>query len=118
MDGLSADEATLMRIGSNAVYHLAAPVVVRISRQGVDVDDVRRTVAVARWLESVSYPAVRAIDVDQPIVINGHVVTFWKSVSNDGQQFATVGEVAEVLIEEPRCAPARARVGRSQRRCQ
>ena len=96
-DGLSADDATLMRIGSNAVYHLAAPVVVRISRQGADLDEARRAVAVARWLESVHYPAVRAIDVDQPIGINGHVVTFWKSASKDGQDYATVAQVAEVL---------------------
>ena len=86
-----------MRIGSNAVFHLAAPVVVRISRQGADLEEARRAVAVARWLESVDYPAVRAVDVDQPIVINGHVVTFWKSVSKDGQEYATVAEVAEVL---------------------
>jgi hypothetical protein len=40
--------ARLLRLGSNAVYRLAASVVVRISRQGADVEHVRRTVAVAR----------------------------------------------------------------------
>jgi Ser/Thr protein kinase RdoA (MazF antagonist) len=97
IDGLSADDATLLRLGSNAVYHLTAPVVVRISRQGADADQARRTVAVARWLESVDYPAVRVVDVDQPVILNDHVVTFWRSLSKDGQQYATVGEVAEVL---------------------
>ena len=96
-DGLSADDAKLMRLGSNAVFHLKAPVVVRISRQGADVDDARRTLAVARWLESVDYPAVRVVDIDQPIIVNGHVITFWKSVSRDGRQWATAGEVAEVF---------------------
>lgn len=106
-DGLSADDAHLMRLGSNAVFHLQAPVVVRISRQGADVDQARRTIAVARWLESVDYPAVRVIDVDQPIILNGHVVTFWQSVSRDGRQWATVGEVAEVLARLHRLdAPA------------
>jgi Ser/Thr protein kinase RdoA (MazF antagonist) len=95
--GLSAENAKLLRLGSNAVYHLTAPVVVRVSRQDADLDQASRTVAVARWLESVDYPAVRAIDIDQPIVVNGHAVTFWQSVSNDGEQFATVAEVAEVL---------------------
>jgi aminoglycoside phosphotransferase (APT) family kinase protein len=85
-------------MGSNAVYHLTAPVVVRVSRDNADVDLARRTVAVARWLESVCYPAVRAIDVDQPIVIDGHAVTFWQSLSDDGQQYATVKEVADVLV--------------------
>ncbi|HET9898931.1 MAG TPA: aminoglycoside phosphotransferase family protein [Streptosporangiaceae bacterium] len=106
-DGLSAEDASLMRLGSNAVFHLKAPVVVRISRQGTDVNEAVRTVAVARWLEAVDYPAVRVVDVDQPIVLNGHVVTFWEAVSRDGQQFATVGEFAEILARLHRLdAPA------------
>jgi Ser/Thr protein kinase RdoA (MazF antagonist) len=104
-DDLSPDDATLLRIGSNAVFHLSAPVVVRISRRGADVEEARRAVAVARWLESVDYPAVRATDVDQPIVINGHVVTFWRSVSKDGRQFATVAEVGQVLAQLHRLVP-------------
>jgi aminoglycoside phosphotransferase (APT) family kinase protein len=84
-------------MGSNAVYHLTAPVVARVSRDDADIGRARRTVAVARWLESASYPAVRAIDVDQPVVIDGHAITFWESVSDDGRQYATVAEVAEVL---------------------
>ncbi len=95
---LDPDNARLLRVGSNAVYRLAAPIVVRISRGNADVDHVRRTVAVARWLRSVDYPAVRAIDVDQPVVVDGHAVTFWEAVSDDGDQYATVREVAEVLV--------------------
>lgn len=104
-DGLDASKATLLRIGSNAVFHLSAPVVVRISRQGGDIEEARRTVAVARWLESVGYPAVRLADVDQPVLINGHVVTFWKSVSSRGDEFATVREVAEVLAALHKLVP-------------
>lgn len=106
-DGLSADDANLMRLGSNAVFHLKAPVVVRISRKDADVDEALRTLAVARWLESVDYPAVRVADVDQPLILNGHVVTFWKSVSKDGRRYATVGEFAELLTRLHRLdAPA------------
>ena len=36
--GLDADGARLMRLGSNAVYHLAAPIVVRISRHDADLE--------------------------------------------------------------------------------
>ena len=96
--GLDPDGARLLRVGSNAVYRLAAPVVARISRSGASVDQARRAVAVARWLESVDYPAVRAVDVDQPVIVGQHVVTFWKAVSDDGDQYATVREVAEVLV--------------------
>ena len=95
--GFDADGARLLRLGSNAVYHLAAPVVVRISRHDADQDSARRSVAVARWLALVDYPAVRAIDIDQPITIDGHSATFWASVSDDGDQYATVAEVADVL---------------------
>jgi hypothetical protein len=65
--GFDADDARLLRLGSNAVYHLKVPVIARISRPGADVAQVRCTVAVARWLESEHYPAVRVIDVDQPV---------------------------------------------------
>jgi Ser/Thr protein kinase RdoA (MazF antagonist) len=107
VSGISADNATLLRLGSNAVYHLAVPVVVRISRQDADADQARRTVAVARWLESINYRSVRALDIDQPIIINGHTVTFWQSVSNDGQQYATIDEVADALVRLHRLeAPA------------
>jgi aminoglycoside phosphotransferase (APT) family kinase protein len=97
--GLEADGARLLRIGSNTVYRLTAPAIVRISRPGADVEHARRTVAVARWLESVNYPAVRVLDVDQPVVLDGHAITFWQAVSDDGDQYATVGEVAEVLVK-------------------
>jgi Ser/Thr protein kinase RdoA (MazF antagonist) len=95
--GLDADGARLLRLGSNAVYRLKEPVIVRISRPGIDVVPVRRSVAVARWLESVGYPAVRAIDVDQPVIADGYVVTFWQAVSDDGDQFANTAEIAAVI---------------------
>ena len=95
--GLDPHGARLLRVGSNAVFRLTAPVVARISRSGASVDQARRAVAVARWLESVDYPAVRAVDVDQPVIVDQHVVTFWDALSDDGDQYATVREVAEVL---------------------
>lgn len=85
-----------MRMGSNAVYHLATPVVARVSRQD-DASRARQTVAVARWLAGVGYPAVRAVEVRQPVEIDGHAVTFWESVSGDGEQYASIGQVAEVI---------------------
>ena len=97
--GLEAEGARLLRIGSNTVYRLTASVVVRISRPGADVEHARRTFAVARWLETINYPAVRVVDVDQPVVLDGHAITFWEAVSDDGDQYATVGEVAEVLVK-------------------
>jgi aminoglycoside phosphotransferase (APT) family kinase protein len=96
--GLSADDARLLRIGSNAVFHLTVPVVVRVSRAG-DLERARRTVSVARWLESLRYPAVRAVDVAQPVELDGHAVTFWESVSERGDRYAPVADVAKVIAD-------------------
>jgi hypothetical protein len=46
--GLDADGARLLRLGSNAVYHLKGLVIARVSRPGSDIVPVRRSVAVAR----------------------------------------------------------------------
>jgi Ser/Thr protein kinase RdoA (MazF antagonist) len=95
--GINADGARLLRLGSNAVYRLKDPIVARISRPGADVDHARRTVAVARWLESADYPAVRIVDVDQPVIVDGYVVTFWQALSEDGDHYASTPEIAEIL---------------------
>jgi aminoglycoside phosphotransferase (APT) family kinase protein len=97
--GIDVGGARLLRVGSNAVYRLKPPVIVRVSRPGADVGQVRRTVAVARWLESVGYPAVRAVDVNQPVTADGHLVTFWEAVSDEGDQYASTAEVAELLVK-------------------
>jgi aminoglycoside phosphotransferase (APT) family kinase protein len=95
--GIDGDGARLLRLGSNAVYRLKAPVVARVSRPGTDIDHVSRTVAVARWLESVGYPAVRAVHVDQPIAADGYIITFWQALSEDGDQYASTPEIAQIL---------------------
>jgi aminoglycoside phosphotransferase (APT) family kinase protein len=84
-----------MRLGTNAVFRLTDPVVVRISRLD-NLDEMVRTLAVARWLDSVGYPAVRALDYDQPVVIDGRAATFWKALS-DGERYASASEVADLL---------------------
>ena len=93
--GMDARGARLLRLGSNAVYQLDAPVVVRIGRPDADTASACRTVAVARWLESAGYPAVRAINVEQPLVLGGHAITFWGALRAD--EYATIGEMAEVI---------------------
>jgi aminoglycoside phosphotransferase (APT) family kinase protein len=95
--GIDAEGARLLRLGSNAVYHLKVPMIVRVSFPGADVVSCRRAVSVARWLESVSYPAVRAVDIDQPVIAGGYLVTFWQSVSDDGDQYASTPQIAAIL---------------------
>jgi aminoglycoside phosphotransferase (APT) family kinase protein len=94
--GIDPTGASLIRLGSNAVYRLAEPVIVRISRDGDSVENVTRQVLVARWLEQVDYPAMRALDVEQPVDLDGHVATFWVSVS-EREEYAPVRQVAELI---------------------
>ncbi len=105
--GLDAVGADLLRLGSNAVYRLVSlPIIVRIARDPAVLPDMERAVAVARWLETVDFPATRVpADIAQPIVVRGLVVTFWESVQ-EREEYATVGELADLLrrlhwLEEP-----------------
>lgn len=96
MAGLDPAGARLMRLGTNAVYRLTSPVVVRIARAD-RLSEMKRTVAVARWLASVGYPAVRALSADQPMVIDGSAATFWEALP-DGDTYASAAQVAHVLV--------------------
>jgi aminoglycoside phosphotransferase (APT) family kinase protein len=95
--GLDSDGAALMRIGSNAVYRLREPVVARISRNGAALKEAQTAIAVARWLETSEFPAVRALYVEQPVKVDQRVVTFWTALSDDGDEYASVAEIANVL---------------------
>jgi aminoglycoside phosphotransferase (APT) family kinase protein len=96
--GLDADGAELLRTGENAIYRLATvPMAVRIGRTVSDLTEVRTEVAVARWLESAAFPAVRLDGpADQPLAIDGRVVTFWELLAaNEG--YGTLAELAQLL---------------------
>ncbi|TQJ89972.1 phosphotransferase family protein [Streptomyces sp. SLBN-31] len=99
--------AELLRLGSNAVYRLASlPIIVRIARDPAVLDEMGRAVSVARWLETQDFPAMRVpASVDQPLVVDDFVVTFWESVQ-EREEYGTVGELADLLrrlhwLEEP-----------------
>jgi thiamine kinase-like enzyme len=94
--GLDADGASLIRLGENAMFRLREPVVVRIARTAAYEPDARKEVAVARWLEAESYPAVRALPIDQPLTIDGRVVTFWEALS-DQEVYGSPADVATLL---------------------
>ncbi|TDV45524.1 phosphotransferase family protein [Actinophytocola oryzae] len=94
--GADPTGAKLVRLGSNAVYRLAEPVIVRVSRDVDTVENVTRQVQVARWLEQAGYPATRALDVDQPVDIDGHVATFWVSVAETAE-YAPIQQVADLI---------------------
>jgi aminoglycoside phosphotransferase (APT) family kinase protein len=95
--GLSAEGARLVRLGSNAVFRLTGSVVVRIARPE-GTAGACRAVAVARWLEAEDYPAARLLPFDQPIMVNGHAVTFWEAVSPVGNEWGSTPQLAALLV--------------------
>ncbi|MFG2116696.1 phosphotransferase family protein [Streptomyces sp. NPDC048718] len=76
--GLDSRDARLLRGHTNAVLLLEEEqVVVKIARKGTDVKNVERTVTLVRWLIDEGFPTVPLHPCDQPLVIDGHAVTFW-----------------------------------------
>ncbi|MFG1879312.1 phosphotransferase enzyme family protein [Sphaerisporangium sp. NPDC049003] len=77
--GLDGRDARLIRVCANVVFHLPhAGAVARVSSAETQAR-ARRTVRVARWLDSIGFPAVRLHpDVPEAIVAEGQVATFWE----------------------------------------
>jgi len=95
--GLSSEGADLLRLGENAIYQLAVPVVVRIARSADRLPRVQRELCVARWLTASGVPSVRVYeDVDQPMLLGGHPVTFWHQVTG-GDPVPTHVDLARLL---------------------
>lgn len=70
----------------------ARGVVVRIARPGQSAAATRE-VQVARWLAAKGVPAVRALDLRQPVAASGHPVTFWQELPPHA-----IGTVTDVVV--------------------
>ncbi len=92
--GLDATGAKPIRIAENALWRLRGGVVLRIARPGQLVAATRE-VQVARWLAAQGVPAVRALELPQPVAISGHPVTFWHELPP--HKIGTVADVVAVL---------------------
>lgn len=79
--GLDTGDARLIRFGENALFHLPAePAVVRIARTMEYWRDAVKEVAVARWLANRQFPAAEICEIQQPIEVDDHPVTFWRFI--------------------------------------
>ncbi|WP_030916436.1 phosphotransferase enzyme family protein [Streptosporangium amethystogenes] len=94
--GLDPSNARLVRLGENAVYRLASPVIARIGRTTAYADDARKEVAVAGWLATEGFPSVRTLSLDQPLIVDGRVATFWESISEE-ENYASPAELGTLL---------------------
>ncbi|MET9840020.1 phosphotransferase [Streptomyces virginiae] len=76
--GLDGRDARLLRGHTNAVLLLEKEqVVAKIARKGTAVESVARTVTFVRWLVESGFPTAPLHPCDQPLVVDGHAVTFW-----------------------------------------
>jgi hypothetical protein len=78
--GLDGRGAVLLRPHSNVVFRLVRePVVVRIAPSAATFPRAANAVRVTRWLTGLGFPTVVPVpEIEQPIVADEHVVTFWR----------------------------------------
>ncbi len=99
---LNGADASLVRLGENAIYQLPRErVVARIARRG---DACQKEVEVARWLAQQDFPAVRLVEkLPQLCRFGGHVVTWWELIEEGPEppQFIDFAEILRELHELP-----------------
>jgi Ser/Thr protein kinase RdoA (MazF antagonist) len=100
---LDVSEAHLLRLGENAVFELG-DVVARVVRSGADAEDVRRAIQVSRWLKDQGIAAVEALDVTQPVPVDGLIVTFWRSLG-DSEKYGSTADLARLLRDLHKLMP-------------
>lgn len=95
--GLDSEGAEPLRLAENQIWRLPHQrVIVRIAREGQG-DAAAREVRVARWLAKENVPAVRLVDVEQPVDADGRPVTFWEELPP--QEHGSVEDVAQLLLQ-------------------
>lgn len=96
--GLTPDGVGMLRLGDHAVFRIdGGRVVSRVGRHADRLPSVRREVAVAQWLATAGYPSARLVtEAEQPVVVEGHPVTFWEGLA-DGEKYASTREMGGLL---------------------
>ncbi|MFI0219876.1 phosphotransferase enzyme family protein [Streptomyces lydicus] len=96
--GVEPDGIEMHRFGDHAVFRICGGrIISRVGRSPDRLPSVRREVAVALWLREEKYPAARLVTkAEQPVVVDGHPVTFWQGLA-DGHTYANTREMGELL---------------------
>ncbi|MFF1420620.1 phosphotransferase family protein [Streptomyces sp. NPDC058280] len=93
--GLDVSGAEPVRLAENQIWRLPGQhVIARIAQPGQGAAAARE-VRVARWLAREDVPAVRLVDVEQPVEADGRPVTFW--VELPPQEHGSVQDLARLL---------------------
>jgi aminoglycoside phosphotransferase (APT) family kinase protein len=95
--GLNAGGAELIRLGENAVFRLRSQdIIARVGRSAAKAPAVERQLWVARWLAANEVPAIRPVDVAQPVIVRERVVAFWES-ADDGVRYGSTAQLGRIL---------------------
>jgi len=95
--GVSASGASMIRLGENALFLLPYnKIVVRIARGPDILPDATKEVAVASWLHDIGIPAAQPTEHEQPVMVDGHPVTFWHLIDDSGAR-PTLTDLAAIL---------------------
>ncbi|MEV7208305.1 MULTISPECIES: phosphotransferase [unclassified Streptomyces] len=119
--GLDSRGSRLLRGHTNAVVLLEKEqVVAKIARKGSRVEDVTRKVEFVRRLMAAGFPTVPLHPVDQPVLVDGHAVTFWTYLPQpeqpvEAQQLAQPLRKLHNLPLPPLCFPEHDNVGAIRR---
>ncbi|MFV0127796.1 phosphotransferase enzyme family protein [Streptomyces sp. HMX112] len=100
------DGIEMLRLGDHAVFRIdGGRIISRVGRSPDRLPSVRREVAVAAWLAAEGYPAAQLVTkAEQPVVVDGHPVTFWEGLA-DGDTYASTREMGELLRRLHRLEP-------------
>ena len=84
--GLNTHGARLIRLFATAVTTFPADAVARIAllTSPNSVTRLATSVRVARWLAETAFPTVEPLQVDQPVISHGYVITFWRYLPQHG----------------------------------
>lgn len=92
--GVSNSGLEHIRTGENTTYRLPGGLVARVTRAG-RLEAARREIEIAGWLATTEVKAVRPFDVDQPVAVDDHAVTFWHELPQ--HRHGTPAEIAGAL---------------------
>src|SRR5262245_47542355 len=83
--GVSASDATLLRLTNNAVFALpAAGIVIRVNRSYGLRERVYRVVRLARWFAEIDAPTIRLVGwIGQPVQVDRLLATVWHYVPSN-----------------------------------
>lgn len=99
---LDPAEAALVALHSNAIFTLPAHgLVVRIATNRHALARVSASVSITRWLARRGFPCTEPADLpglpDQPIIVDGRIVTCWRHVTLADGPRPSLGELARLL---------------------